>query len=216
VPTGAVPGRRSGRTDPPLPSQGRPTTGAPTKPGRPSEAALAAAVVRRAKVPDVIGPDLRVLFCGINPGRWSGAVGHHFAHPGNRFWKALHLAGFTDEVVSPREERSLLACGVGVTNLVARTTAAAADLNPEELRRGMAVLERKVRRFRPRVVAVLGLGAYRTAFGHPGAGVGCQPERLGPAALWVLPNPSGLQAHYQLDSLVEQFRRLRTAVDGRP
>jgi TDG/mug DNA glycosylase family protein len=187
----------------------------PSGTGRPDAAALAAAVERGATVPDVIAPDLLVLFCGINPGRWSGAVGHHFAHPGNRFWKALHLSGFTGGLLAPADERRLLDERIGITNLVARTTAAAADLSAEELRAGAAALERKVRRCTPRALVFLGVGAYRTAFGRSRAAVGRQPERIGDTETWVLPNPSGLQAHYQLDELAAQFRTLRDAVTGR-
>jgi double-stranded uracil-DNA glycosylase len=163
-------------------------------------------------VPDVVGPGLAVLFCGINPGRWSGAVGHHFAHPGNRFWKVLHLAGFTGELLSPAQERRLLDVGVGVTNLVGRTTATAAELGRDELRAGAARLERKVRRLRPGAVAFLGLGAYRAAFGRPRVSLGRQTGSLGQALVWVLPNPSGLQARYGLDEMVAQWRALRAAV----
>lgn len=150
-----------------------------------------------------------MLFCGVNPGRWSGAVGHHFAHPGNRFWKVLQAAGFTPELLSPSDGARLVECGAGITNLVERTTARAADVAPGELRQGAARLEGKVRRWRPRVVAVLGLSAYRSAFGRPHAEVGEQPEGLGGAVLWALPNPSGLQAHYRLDDQVRLFERLR-------
>jgi TDG/mug DNA glycosylase family protein len=176
---------------------------------RPSQEALVAAVNRRAAVPDVIARDLDVLFCGINPGRWSGAVGHHFAHPGNRFWKALHLSGFTDRQLAPAEERLLLDFGVGITNLVGRTTTAAADLGPVELTAGAKALERKVRRFQPRAVAFLGMGAFRVAFARPRAPAGRQPEPLGTAVVWVLPNPSGLQAAYGIEDVVGQLRGLR-------
>ena len=155
-----------------------------------------------------------MLFCGINPGRWSGAVGHHFAHPGNRFWKALHLSGFTDRQLEPRDERLLLDVGVGITNLVDRTTAAAADLDPAELRAGLVALDRKVARLRPRCVAFLGVGAYRVAFGRPRAPGGRQAEPLGHAVVWVFPNPSGLQAAYGLDVVVGQLRELRSFVRG--
>jgi double-stranded uracil-DNA glycosylase len=181
-------------------------------PDRPSPRDLAAAVDRRATVPDIVAPGLDVLFVGINPGRWSGAVGHHFAHPGNRFWKALHLAGFTDRQLDPSEERLLLGFGIGITNLVNRTTATADALDPEELRGGSASLERKVRRLRPRTVAVLGMGAFRVAFHRPHAAAGRQPERLGGAVVWVLPNPSGLQAAYGLDRMVDELRALRDFV----
>lgn len=180
-----------------------------TEPWRPSPQQLAAASGKR--VPDVISKDLRVLFCGINPGLYSGAVGHHFARPGNRFWKALHGAGFTPVVFSPFDERRLLDLGLGITNLVSRATSSAAELSADELRRGARRLEAKVRRYTPRVVAFLGLQAYRQAFGRPRAGVGRQPESVGGCAVWLLPNPSGLQAHYQLSELVEAFTNLRTA-----
>ena len=174
---------------------------------RPSRADLEAAAGRT--VPDVIAPELRVLFCGINPGLYSAATGHHFARPGNRFWPALHASRFTNHLLRPWEERDLLTYGLGVTNLVARATAAAAELRPEELRKGRAALERKVRRYRPRTVAVLGIGAYRLAFDCPRARLGLQPDSLGAAALWVLPNPSGLNAHHQLADLARQFKALR-------
>ena len=164
-------------------------------------------------MPDVIGPGLRVLFVGINPGRHSGAAGHHFAGPANRFWTVLHLAGFTERRLPPAEECRLLERGIGITNLVARTTAGAADLGREELRAGGLRLAATVDRDRPAVVAVLGLGAYRTAFARPRAAVGPQAEGIAGSALWVLPNPSGLQAHYQLPELVALFSKLRKAVD---
>ena len=163
-------------------------------------------------VPDVIAPRLKVLFCGINPGLYSGAVGHHFARPGNRFWKALHQGGFTPRLLSPFEERALLDWGYGITNLVPRSTAVATELAPAELVAGAEVLATKVELYAPRCVAVLGLGAYRTAFRRPDAGIGLQPEMLGPAQLWVLPNPSGLNGHYQLPQLAELFGELRQTV----
>ncbi|HEV2088247.1 MAG TPA: G/U mismatch-specific DNA glycosylase [Cryptosporangiaceae bacterium] len=178
-------------------------------PWRPTRQQLAAAA--GATVPDLIGPDLKVLFCGINPGLYSGAVRHHFARPGNRFWKALHLAGFTDRLLSPFEEAALLPAGLGITNLVERATATAAELSAEEIRAGAARLERKIGRHRPRFVAFLGMQAYRTSFGRPKAGIGPQPEAIGDTRLWLLPNPSGLQAHYQLPDLVAAFQALREA-----
>jgi TDG/mug DNA glycosylase family protein len=150
-----------------------------------------------------------VLFCGINPGLYSGATGHHFARPGNRFWPALHAAGLTPRLVRPWEERELLNHGLGITNLVARATASAAELSVDELQSGRIALQRKVRRYGPRCVAVLGIGAYRSAFGRPGAGVGRQPESIGSATLWVLPNPSGLNANHQLPDLAHLFGGLR-------
>lgn len=166
-------------------------------------------------VPDLIAPGLAVLFCGINPGLYSAATGHHFARPGNRFWPALRDSGFTDRLLAPWEEARLLDVGLGITNLVARATAGAAELGPEELRRGRARLGAKVRRYRPRCVAVVGIGAYRTAFRRPRATVGLQPEALDGAAVWVLPNPSGINANHQLPDLVRAFRALRRFATAR-
>jgi double-stranded uracil-DNA glycosylase len=184
-------------------------------PPRPTRHELLAAAGRT--VPDLIAPGLTVLFSGINPGLYSGATGHHFARPGNRFWPALHRAGFSSRLLAPWEERLLLDEGYGITNLVARATATADELGPAELIDGRRRLERLVARTGPRWVAVLGLGAYRTAFGRPRAIVGRQAERLRGAGLWVLPNPSGLNAHYQLNDLVREFRRLsRASRSSRP
>jgi TDG/mug DNA glycosylase family protein len=179
---------------------------------RPTRAELADAEGRF--VPDVLGPGLRVLFCGINPGLWSAAVGHHFARPGNRFWKALHRGGLTPRLLAPDEEDELLALGLGITNLVERATAGAAELGVAELRAGGARLAAKAAAARPRMVAVLGVGAYRTAFDRPRAAVGPQPDPIGGSAAWLLPNPSGLNAHYQLPDLAEAFAALRRALDG--
>jgi double-stranded uracil-DNA glycosylase len=176
----------------------------------PTKAELEAA--RGRAVPDVLAPDLAVVFVGINPGLWSGAVGHHFARPGNRFWKALYRSEFTDRQLRPEDEAELLERGLGITNLAARTTATADELTNDELRDGTRELDRRLAPLRPRFVAVLGIGAYRTAFQRPRAALGPQDERLGASRLWVLPNPSGLNAHYQLDALVERFRELRAAV----
>lgn len=178
---------------------------------RPSRAQLAAAAGKT--VPDVIAPGLRVLFCGINPGLYSAATGHHFARPGNRFWLALQRAGFTQRVLAPWEERLLLERGCGITNLVARATASAAELAPAELVAGRRRLAAKVRRHAPAIVAVLGVGAYRAAFAAPRAALGPQPEPLAAARVWVLPNPSGLNAHYQIDALVRLFAQLRRAAE---
>jgi TDG/mug DNA glycosylase family protein len=164
-------------------------------------------------VPDVIGPGLRVLFCGINPGLYSEAVGHHFARPGNRFWRVLAEAGFTDGVLRPDDDRELLALGLGITNLVARASAQASELGADELREGARRLAAKVRRHRPAVVAFLGMGAYRTAFGRPRATIGLQPEAVGGVRVWLLPNPSGAQARYQLADMVDAFGALRDHVD---
>jgi TDG/mug DNA glycosylase family protein len=162
----------------------------------------------------VVASGLAVLFCGINPGLYSGAVGHHFARPGNRFWKALHASGFTDRVLSPFDERHLLSFGIGVTNLVDRATAGADELSAGELRSGAGILMRKVCGLRPGFVAFLGITAYRTAFGRPAA-VGPQAESICASRIWVLPNPSGLNAHYQLDDLAVTFGELRRAALGK-
>lgn len=181
------------------------------RPWRPTPAQLQAAYGKGVR--DVIAPGLRVLFCGINPGLYTAAIGHHFGRPGNRFWTALHLAGFTDRVLTPFEERELLPLGVGITNLVNKATRAAEELTLEELRAGADALERKVRRYRPRTLAVLGLGAYRVAFARPKATIGPQGEKVGQAAVWVLPNPSGRTASYQMDALVRLFSALRASAD---
>jgi double-stranded uracil-DNA glycosylase len=180
------------------------------EPFKPSRAQLLASAGKR--VPDVIAPRLRVLFCGINPGLYSGATGHHFARPGNRFWRALHGAGFTGHLLSPWDERELLKVRCGVTNLVARATASADALGAAELVAGRRRLLSKVRRYAPACLAVLGVGAYRIAFARPATGLGRQPEMFGGALLWLLPNPSGLNAHYQLAELTALFRELRNGL----
>ena len=178
---------------------------------RPTRADLLAA--KNKTVRDVIAPNLRVLFCGINPGLYSGATGHHFARPGNRFWPTLYQAGFTPRLLTPAEERELLDSGYGITNLVARATATAEELSADELMAGRQRLESKVRRYKPQVLAVLGIGAYRTAFAQKTTRLGRQPERLADAIVWVLPNPSGLNAHYQLADLLSHFQVLREVVE---
>lgn len=183
----------------------------PWKPTR--EEILAAA---GKTVPDVIGYDLRILFCGINPGLYTAAVGHHFARPGNRFWKALHEAGFTERLLSPFEEHKLLESGYGITNVVPRATATADLLAKEELLNGAKRLRSKVRRFRPAILAILGLGAYRTAFLKPRATVGRQTDTIGETTLWVLPNPSGLNANYQQKDFVRLFQQLRRELESLP
>jgi double-stranded uracil-DNA glycosylase len=181
------------------------------KPWRPTKQQLLAAEGKTVR--DVIAPRLRVLFCGINPGLYTAAVGHHFARPGNRFWPALYAAGFTDHLVSPFDERELLKSGYGITNVVMRTTATADGLSRAELREGGEQLARKVRKYGPRVLAILGLGAYRTAFEKPKAIIGRQEEMIGDTVIWVLPNPSGLNAHYQAKQLGSLFSELRMAVE---
>jgi TDG/mug DNA glycosylase family protein len=178
---------------------------------RPTREEIAAA--RGKTVPDLIGPNLRVLFCGINPSLYSAAVRHHFARPGNRFWPALHAAGFTERRLQPAEQATLLLGGFGITNLVARATASAEELSAEELLRGARQLERKVKRYRPALVAFLGVTAYRTAFARPRAEMGRQPETIAGAGIWVLPNPSGLNAHYRLADLARLFEEMRLAAE---
>ena len=178
---------------------------------KPTPADLLAA--KDKTVSDVIASGLRVLFCGINPGLYSGATGHHFARPGNRFWPTLHQAGFTPRLLHPSEERELLTYGYGITNLVPRATARADELTPEELVAGQRRLKSKVKRYQPQVVAILGISAYRTAFGQKIVNLGKQTDLPANAVVWVLPNPSGLNAHYQLADLAEHFRTLRKAIE---
>jgi TDG/mug DNA glycosylase family protein len=184
------------------------------RPPRPTitKAELAAAYGRTIR--DVLAPRLEVLFCGINPGRYSGATGFHFAGPGNRFWPALQAAGFTDRRLQPSEVALLPRFRCGITNLVARTTARADELTAGELRAGRRRLGRAVRRYRPAWVAIIGLGAYRMAFGKPHAKVGPQPDTIAGARVWVLPNTSGLNASYRPEDFARQFRALRRAVRG--
>lgn len=160
-------------------------------------------------LPDVIAADLDVLFCGINPSLISAARGHHFARPGNRFWPALYRAGLTPRLFSPDEDGDLPGLGLGVTNLVDRPTRAAAELTRNELRAGAQALAELVAAYRPRVLAVLGITAWRRRFERPKAVLGRQPERIGGADTWVVPNPSGLNAHYQVPQLAEFYARLR-------
>jgi double-stranded uracil-DNA glycosylase len=162
-------------------------------------------------LPDVIAPGLDVLFCGINPSLLSAERGHHFARPGNRFWPALHLAGLTPRRLTPDEDRELLTYGLGVTNVVARPTRTAAELTRAELRAGAGELADLVAAYRPAVLAVLGITAWRQAFDRPRAVLGRQPERIGGAQTWVAPNPSGLNAHHQLPDLARLYGVLREA-----
>ncbi|GAB3936871.1 G/U mismatch-specific DNA glycosylase [Micromonospora vulcania] len=178
---------------------------------RPTRAEVAAAVGRG--LVDVIGPDLRVLFCGFNPGLYSAAVGEHFARKGSRFWPALHRSGFTDRELRPWERDELLRQGLGITSLSNRATARADELTSAELVAGVTGLAVKAGRYRPRWVAILGVTAYRIAFVRPGAGLGPQPDRLGPTRVWVLPNPSGLNAHFPLPALTAEFAALRQEIE---
>ncbi|HKR70498.1 MAG TPA: G/U mismatch-specific DNA glycosylase [Streptosporangiaceae bacterium] len=179
---------------------------------RPTKAELAAAAGRG--VPDVAALGLRVLFCGINPGLYSAATGHHFARPGNRFWPALHKSGFTGRLLAPREEKELLDLGLGITNVVDRSTARADELTADELIAGGKKLAGKVRRLRPAWLAVIGVTAYRVAFAQRNASVGRQDLVIGGARVWVLPNPSGLNAHWRPAELAQEFARLREAALG--
>ncbi len=181
---------------------------------RPAAGALLGRLTTLAGVPgkplrDVVAPGLDVLFCGINPSLASAARGHHFARPGNRFWPALHRAGLTPRQLRPEEDAELLQYGLGVTNVVDRPTRTAAELSREELRAGAVALGELVAQYRPRVLAVLGITAYRLGFDRPRAGTGLQPERVGGAVTWVVPNPSGLNAHSQLPDLARLYGQLR-------
>ncbi|WP_323389612.1 G/U mismatch-specific DNA glycosylase [Myxococcus qinghaiensis] len=180
-------------------------------PRGPTREQLDAAIGRT--MPDILSRGLRVLFCGINPSLYSVVMGHHFARPGNRFWPTLHLSGFTPRQLRPSEQAELRERGLGITNVVDRATATADLLDKAELLTGAVSLEAKVRRYRPRFLAVLGMGAYRTAFARPKAQLGLQPETMGTTRLWVLPNPSGLNAHYQLQDLARLYAQLRQAAD---
>jgi double-stranded uracil-DNA glycosylase len=164
----------------------------------------------------IVGPGLRTLFVGINPSLRSAEVGHHFARPGNRFWPTLHAAGFTPRRLRPDEDHTLLDHGIGVTNLVFRPTRAAAELTDTELLEGAAALERAVAEYAPRLVAIVGLVAYRTAFARPAATMGLQAELIGGRPVWVLPNPSGLNAHYKPADFARLYREARDFADSLP
>ena len=203
----------------------------PTPPGvtagfvRPSPAEVAAAFVRPTPaevaaaagrtIPDLVADGMRVLFSGINPSLYSAATGHHFARPGNRFWPALHRSGFTPRQLHPSEQSLLPGWGLGITNVVARATARADELSPAELIEGGAILAELARRRHPRYLAVLGVTAYRTAFRRPKAAIGPQDHQIGGVRVWVLPNPSGLNAHYTADALAAAFRELHRAATSR-
>ncbi len=165
-------------------------------------------------LPDVLAPDLKLWFVGINPGLYTAAVGHHFARPGNRFWPALAKAGFTPRQLDPWEERQLLDYGYGITNMFSQATATAGELSRAELIAGGQQLAEKVQRLRPKMLVFLGIGAYRQAFGRPKAVIGPQEETVGGAPVWVLPNPSGLNANYSLEDLARLLREVRAAVEN--
>jgi TDG/mug DNA glycosylase family protein len=196
-----------------------PTSGSPGGYGRsvptrrPTKQELAGAYGRT--LPDLVAPGLRVLLVGINPSLWSAWSGYHFGRPSNRLWRTLHEAGLTPRRLVPEDTDALLAAGIGITNLVAAATARADELSDEEIRAGVPRLEQMIARWRPPVAAVLGVSAYRVAFSRPRAVVGRQPERLADAVLWVLPNPSGLNAHYQQPALTAEYAALRAALDSR-
>jgi double-stranded uracil-DNA glycosylase len=183
-----------------------------TRTQRPTKEELLAA--KGKPVPDVIAKGLKVLFCGINPGLYTAAVGHHFARPGNRFWPALYASGFTDRLFSPFEESELLKIGYGITNVVNKATATADELSKVELIEGGKLLEKKVLKYRPKVIALLGIGAYRAAFKRPKAVLGKQDEMIGDSMIWILPNPSGLNAHYQPKDLAIMFREFRIETEN--
>jgi TDG/mug DNA glycosylase family protein len=178
-------------------------------PWKPTKAQLAAASTKKLR--DVIAPNLDVLFCGINPGLYSAATGHHFARPGNRFWPTLFASGFTPHLFTGFDDRSLLELGLGITNIASRTTATADELSPDELRAGGRSLRRKVLRYQPRFLAVVGFTAFRLAFDQPKATGGRQPAPIGSTVVWLLPNPSGLNAHHQPAQLRDLFSELRRA-----
>ncbi|MFI7274062.1 G/U mismatch-specific DNA glycosylase [Streptomyces sp. NPDC049879] len=179
---------------------------------RPTREELEAA--RGKTLPDVMAPGLDVVFCGINPGLTSAALGYNFATPGNRFWPTLHRSGFTPRRLLPEEQGRLLSYGLGITNMAARPTARAAELTPAELRAGLLRLTATTERYRPRWLAILGVTAYRTAFARPGAGFGRQDERVAGAGVWVLPNPSGLNAGWSPDALATAYASLRAVARG--
>jgi len=185
---------------------------AQTGPRRPTAAEIAAAA--GLTIPDVIAPGLRVLFSGINPGLYSAATGYHFARPGNRFWPALHLSGFTPRQLRPDEQEQLLGLGLGITNVVSRATARADELTDDELRDGGRKLLAKAESFGPGWLAIVGITAYRTAFGEARATIGPQSRTAGATRLWVLPNPSGLNAHFVISRLVAEFAELRAQAMG--
>lgn len=168
-------------------------------------------------LPDIVAPGLLVLFCGINPGLQSAATGHHFARPGNRFWPALHLSGFTPRQFRPAEQELLLRSRLGITNIAPRATARAADLSQQELQDGGSALAAKVTALRPAWLAVVGISAFRIAFRRPAASVGPDGETIGATRVWILPSTSGLNAHWTLPALAAEFARLReSAMAGRP
>jgi TDG/mug DNA glycosylase family protein len=182
------------------------------RPWKPTRAQVAAAAGKTIR--PMLAPNLTGVFVGINPGLYTAAIGCHFGRPGNRFWPAVHAGGFTDRLLTPFEQRELLSIGWGITNMVGRATTTADELTDAELVAGAVKLERTIRKFRPRLVAILGVTSYRTAFQRPDAVLGLQAEKLAGAAVWVLPNPSGLNAHYQIEALGRLFAKVRRAAEA--
>lgn len=187
------------------------TQGTEAQHARPTKEQLQAAYGKT--LPDLIAPNLKVLFCGLNPGLYTAAIQRHFGRPGNRFWPALHAGGFTPTLFSPYDEADLLPLKLGICNFVDRATATAEELSADEFRAGAIRLREKVERYRPKFVAILGVGAYRTGFAKPKATVGLQSDTIGSTKIWLLPNPSGLNAHYQPADLAKAFAELRKAAD---
>lgn len=179
---------------------------------KPTKEEVAAAVNK--KVPDIIQPNLKVLFCGINPGLYTAAIGFHFGRPGNRFWKALYDGGFTPRLLDPSENFELLSLGYGITNMVERASLRADELTKEELLQGARDIRKKVLKYTPEWLAILGVGSYRTAFQKPKATVGLQDETIGSTRIWVLTNPSGLNAHYTPQKLADLFSQFKRDVDA--
>jgi TDG/mug DNA glycosylase family protein len=210
VPVATRSRRPSSPTAPKPPTE---TDAGPVEPARPTRAELDAAY--GTTIPDLGRPGIRVLLVGINPSLWSGWAGLHFARPGNRLWRTLHEAGFTDRQVKPSDTATIEAAGLGITNLVARATARADELDDAEIRAGVEPLRTLVGRWRPAAVAFLGISTYRIAFDHRKAVVGEQDERFEDARVWVLPNPSGLNAHYQQPALTAAYGELRLALGAR-
>jgi TDG/mug DNA glycosylase family protein len=202
-----------GRAEPTLTQRSNAPATLHTKRHRPTPEELRVAYGK--SIPDVIAPGLQLLFVGINPSLYSAAVGHHFARPGNRFWPTLHGAGFTDRLLAPVEQNVLLDRGYGITNVVDEATARADQLTRKDLSDGIKRLERRVRRFRPSWVAFLGISTFQAVFDQKSATIGAQQSQFGGARVWLLPNPSGLNAHYQLGSLVRLFGELRAAIVAR-
>lgn len=159
-------------------------------------------------LPDIIAPHLKVLFCGINPGMKAATTGHHFAGKSNRFWRVMHLAGFTPEEIQPEDDHTILSYGYGLTTVVTRPTARADQLSPKEFTAAATAFEQKIARYAPRVVAFLGKAAYAGLTGQPDIAWGLQPTRMEGATVWVLPNPSGRNRAFTLDALVQAYRRL--------